>query len=202
LTGALLRAADRGVHQRMLLDDGETVRGDEQILALAAHPQVEIRVFNPFAYRGHIGLVRAVEFMFAGRRLDYRMHNKLFIADNASALIGGRNIGDEYFQVDPDRQFADDDGFVVGPTIQKLSGTFDDWNDALATPVEGLKGGKPTQAALETYRAKVFEEWRQAQDNNVCRAAQARPLCDQYFRSLPERRCALRALDVDMSPCR
>ncbi len=168
LSGALLRAADRGVHLRMLLDDGETARGDQQILALAAHPQVEIRIFNPFAYRGHIALVRAFEFIFAGRRLDYRMHNKLFIADNASALIGGRNIGDEYFQVDPGRQFADDDVFVVGPTVQKMSGTFDEyWNDALAVPVENLEGGKPTEAALATYRAQVFEEWRQAQSDNA-----------------------------------
>jgi len=101
ITAALLRAADRGVHVHVLIDDGDTVAGDEQILALDGHPSVEIRVFNPFSYRGHANLLRGPEFMFSMRRFDYRMHNKLLIMDNAVALIGGRNIGNQYFQMDP-----------------------------------------------------------------------------------------------------
>ena len=168
LTTALLRAADRGVRLRVLLDDGETAAGDEQVLALAAHPQVEIRIFNPFAYRGNSRLVRAVEFVFSVSRLDYRMHNKLFVADNASALVGGRNIGDQYFQIDPDEQFADDDVFVVGPAVQKLSNTFDEfWNDARSIPVAALQGGKPSEAALVKHRALLAEQWQQAQTNKV-----------------------------------
>lgn len=109
LTDALLRAAERGVRVRILIDDGDTIAGDEQLLELAAHPGIEIRIFNPFAYRGHQIALRAIEFGFDGSRLDYRMHNKLLIADNALALIGGRNIGNHYFQMDPESQFADDD---------------------------------------------------------------------------------------------
>ena len=131
VTDALLAAADRGLHVRILIDDGETIAGDEQILVLAAHPQIEVRIFNPFTYRGHLRLVRNIEFLLEARRLDYRMHNKLFVADNATALIGGRNIGDAYFQIDPDAQYADDDVFVGGPLVRKLSGTFDEyWNYA------------------------------------------------------------------------
>ncbi|MGB5132455.1 MAG: phospholipase D-like domain-containing protein, partial [Steroidobacteraceae bacterium] len=104
LTDAALRAADRGVRVRVLIDDGDTVSGDEQIAALAAHRSVEIRIFNPFAYRGHVKALKTIEFMFNAGRLDYRMHNKLLVVDNAVALIGGRNIGDEYFQIDPDFQ--------------------------------------------------------------------------------------------------
>jgi len=106
LTDGLRRAADRGVRIRVLIDDGDTVAGDEQILRLLGHPSVEVRIFNPFDYRGHSRLLRKLDFAFHARRLDYRMHNKLLVADNAVALIGGRNIGNQYFQIDPDSQFA------------------------------------------------------------------------------------------------
>jgi len=139
LAQAVIDAADRGVRVRVLIDDGETLDGDQQILAINAHPNVQVRVFNPFRYRGHVQALRAVEFMLDASRLDYRMHNKLFIADNAVALIGGRNVGDEYFQVDPASQFADDDVFAAGPVVRELSGAFDVfWNSALAIPAEAL----------------------------------------------------------------
>ena len=164
LTHGLIRAADRGVHVRVLVDDGQTRPGDEQIITLAAHAQVEIRIFNPFAYRGHNNLLRGIEFTFSHGRLDYRMHNKVIVADNSVALIGGRNIGNQYFQVDPDAQYADDDVFVGGPTVQKLSTTFDEfWNSALAIPVEALAGGKPTEAALAKQRQRLPDQWEQAQ---------------------------------------
>ena len=116
VSSALVRAADRGVRVRVLVDDGDTVDGDEQIMALGAHPNIEVRVFNPFAYRGHHPLLRLIEFAFNASRLDYRMHNKLIVVDNSVALIGGRNIGNQYFQMDPESQFADDDVFAAGPS--------------------------------------------------------------------------------------
>jgi putative cardiolipin synthase len=159
LTDAVLHAADRGVRVRVLIDDGETVAGDEQISGLAAHHSVEIRIFNPFAYRGHTTLFRGIEFMFNASRLDYRMHNKLLVVDNAVALIGGRNIGDEYFQIDPEGQFADDDVFVAGPIAQKLSATFDEyWNNALAIPAEALSRKESSHAALREHREESNEQ--------------------------------------------
>ena len=159
LTGAMLHAADRGVRVRVFVDDGETVAGDEQIAMLEAHTSIEIRIFNPFAYRGHSSLFRATEFMFNTSRLDYRMHNKLLVVDNAIALMGGRNIGDQYFQIDPESQFADDDLFVAGPIAQQLSGTFDEfWNNALSIPVEALSGGKSSHADLKEHREELGEE--------------------------------------------
>ena len=144
LTDGLQRAADRGVRIRVLLDDGDTVPGDEQILRLLARPSVEVRIFNPFDYRGHSRLLRKLDFAFHARRLDYRMHNKLLVADNAVALIGGRNIGNQYFQIDPESQFADDDVFTVGPIVSELSGTFDEfWNSDLAIPAKALKRPGP-----------------------------------------------------------
>jgi len=163
LTDAVLRAADRGVRVRVrvLIDDGETIAGDEQLVALDAHPQIEVRIFNPFAYRGHTTFFRALEFMLSNSRLDYRMHNKLMVVDNAIALIGGRNVGDQYFQVDPQSQFADDDVFAAGPIVKELSVTFDEfWNCAIAIPVRALAKGQTSDAALAEYR-KVLNEHRQ-----------------------------------------
>ena len=77
LTGAVLAAADRGVRVRILVDDGETNPGDEQLTRLESHPLIELRIFNPFAYRGHWSSLRALEFGAEASRLDYRMHNKL-----------------------------------------------------------------------------------------------------------------------------
>ncbi len=158
LADAVQRAAARGVRVRVLIDDGETVSGDEKIIALNADPHIEVRIFNPFIYRGHLKLIRAFEFMLSSSRLDYRMHNKLFVADNTVALIGGRNIGDQYFQVDPSSQFADDDVFAAGPIVRELSATFDDyWNSAIAIPAEALAGGKSADASSPEPRKALAD---------------------------------------------
>jgi putative cardiolipin synthase len=168
ITDAVLRAADRGVHVRVLIDDGETVLGDGQITAIEAHPSVEIRIFNPFAYRGKVQMFRAIEFMFNASRLDYRMHNKLLVVDNAIALMGGRNIGDKYFQIDPESQFADDDIFVAGPVARQLSTTFDEfWNSALSIPAEALSGERTSHAALDEHRQVLHEESRQLKAEGI-----------------------------------
>lgn len=189
LTGAVLRAADRGVRVRVLIDDGETVTGDEQIMVLEAHPSVEIRLFNPFAYRGGSVVVRAAEFMFNASRLDYRMHNKLLVVDNAIALIGGRNIGDQYFQIDPEAQFADDDVFAAGPIARQLSATFDEfWNGALSIPAEALSGGKSSHAALTEHRETLKEESRALKVEGidyVTRIATGEPFNGVVFGRLP-----------------
>ena len=136
---ALVRAADRGVRVRVLVDEAEKIRGDDQLFAVSGHAGIEIRVFNPWAYRGNSRVLRAAEYLMRHSRLDYRMHNKLLIADGAVALLGGRNIGDQYFQIDPESQFADDDVFATGPMMRELSPEFDEfWNSAFAIPVEAL----------------------------------------------------------------
>ena len=189
ITEALLQAADRGVHLRLLVDDGATLPGDGRIVLLAAHPNVEVRIFNPFAYRGNSTTLRAMEFALHHRRLDYRMHNKLLVADNASALIGGRNVGDQYFQIDPQGQYADDDVFVSGPTVQKLSATFDNfWNSALAIPVEALSGGHPSAAQLAAYRdvlAQAHQKAQQAGAIYLREAASGEPLAGILKGELP-----------------
>jgi cardiolipin synthase C len=149
----LLEAADRGVRVRLLLDDAEAFDAGSAIRPLAAHPNIDIRIFNPFVVRRELSFFRWAEFVVGGRRLNYRMHNKLFIADNAIAVTGGRNIGDAYFQASVQVEFGDFDLAVVGPMVQHLSNSFDKyWNDKLAIPVETLPLGKPTDADLEACR--------------------------------------------------
>ena len=152
---ALLRAADRGVHVRIITDDGETVTGDEKLLLLAAHPGIEVRVFNPFDYRGHNRLLRGLDFLFHKSRLDYRMHNKLLVVDGTVAMTGGRNVGNQYFQVDPDSQFGDDDVLAVGPIVAHLAQEFADyWNSPGTVAADRLQphGGA---AALASYRKEL-----------------------------------------------
>jgi putative cardiolipin synthase len=139
LTEELRHAADRGVRVRVLVDDGDTEAGDERILQLDGHPNIEVRVFNPFDYRNHNTLLRNLDFLLHKSRLDYRMHNKLLVVDNAIALAGGRNVGNQYFQVDPESQFADADVFIAGPLAQTLSKSFDQfWNSDMVVPAHAL----------------------------------------------------------------
>ncbi len=189
LTEAVLRAADRGLRVRVLVDDGETIAGDEQLVALDAHPNIEVRSFNPFFYRGHHTAIRALEFALNASRLDYRMHNKLVVVDNAIALVGGRNIGDQYFQIDPDSQMADDDVFSAGPVVKALSATFDEfWNSPLAIPVRALGKAETSDAALAAYRAVLIAHRLQLKADGsdyASRVASGEPLAGMLAGRLP-----------------
>ena len=157
LLETLLLAADRGVRVRLLIDDTGTSGRQEPLMTLAAHPQIELRVFNPFTTRGSMAL-RAVEFVFGAERLNYRMHNKLFICDNAVAITGGRNIGDEYFSASRRLEFGDYDLLIAGPATRTLSRSFDAyWNSDQAVPAEALGFSKPSPQDLEAYRKSLAE---------------------------------------------
>lgn len=153
----LLRAADRGVRVRLLLDDLNAQGGDSPLAALEAHPNVEIRMFNPTRNRaGTLG--RGVEMLLRGFSLNRRMHNKAWIADGRIAVVGGRNIGDEYFDAAAETNFLDLDAIVVGPAVQQTEAIFDEfWNSPSAIPLAALK--KPDPAALpELRRAMAVAE--------------------------------------------
>lgn len=152
LAAALLRAADRGVRVRVLLDDLGTNADDQVLLALSSHPNVEIRLFNPVASRTFKKLASAVEFS----RVNRRMHNKAMIADNEGAILGGRNIGDEYFGASSEVTFGDLDVLVHGPIVRDVSNAFDEfWNADSAYPIDSLMGHRADPAALADYRAKL-----------------------------------------------
>ena len=152
----LLEAADRGVRVRILLDDSNAVGQDAEIVAVIAHPNIELRVFNPFSYRGPLEFMRVAEFALNERRLNYRMHNKLLVVDNVLALTGGRNVGDAYFAASETREFGDYDLLIGGPMVRQVSGSFDAfWNSQLAIPLQNLVVFKPTKERLDTYRESL-----------------------------------------------
>jgi putative cardiolipin synthase len=101
----LLLAADRGVRVRLLIDDTELLGSRKDVAALNLHPNVELRTFNPFVSKTLLGFSRALEFAIHMDRLNHRMHNKLMVADNKVAIMGGRNIGDQYFGLNPDLNY-------------------------------------------------------------------------------------------------
>jgi len=151
ITGALLfeelrKAADRGVRVRLLLDDTTTAGLDAMLAALDAHPNIEIRLFNPFAGRG----ARALSFLTDFSRLNRRMHNKSFTADNQATIIGGRNVGDEYFGATEDVLFVDLDVVAVGSVVADASRAFDRyWASEAAYPAAMLIGqADPASSSL------------------------------------------------------
>ncbi|MDE1180943.1 phospholipase D family protein [Paraburkholderia sp.] len=152
LANAVLRAADRGVKVRVLLDDLGTGADDQVLLAIASHPNIQIRLFNPVASRHFKTLGTALEF----HRVNRRMHNKAIIADNQAAIVGGRNIGDEYFGASSDVSFGDLDVLTHGAVVRKISVAFDEfWNSDAAYPIENLTGHPAEPGALDDYRAKL-----------------------------------------------
>ena len=159
LTDALIRAADRGVRVRIMIDDATTTEREATIHTLSAHPGIELRLFNPYFYRGFSTVVRGAEFALNSTRLDYRMHNKLLVVDNAMALAGGRNIGNEYFQGGRDYEFGDYDIIAAGPIVGKLSEQFDIyWKSPIAVPVEALNRGKPSPESFAALRKSLDDD--------------------------------------------
>ncbi len=135
-------AAERGVRVRLLLDDINTKGLDPALLALDAHPNIEVRLYNPFRNRG--GVWRTLEMMQRFFSVNHRMHNKAWIVDGRVALVGGRNIGNEYFDADRRVNFRDLDMLLLGPAVAGASAIFDDfWNSSAAVPIEALNPQTP-----------------------------------------------------------
>src|ERR1700732_920198 len=144
------RAADRGVRVRLLVDDLDTAGEDRRFLHLSSHANVEVRVFNPFTAGRFATWTRFIASATDIHRINHRMHNKLFVADNALAITGGRNIGDQYFTLDPRNNFVDLDVVAAGPIVPALSASFDAfWNSKYAIPIAALSSGVDTEEAAE-----------------------------------------------------
>jgi cardiolipin synthase C len=149
---ALLRAADRGVRVRVILDDVGARADDEILLILDAHPNIEIRLFNPVATRSFRNLGMLTDFS----RVNRRMHNKSFVADNQRAILGGRNIGDEYFEAQSEVAFGDLDVMTVGRAVSDVSDAFDRyWNAPASYTISALLGRSGDPASLDALRAKL-----------------------------------------------
>ena len=150
----LLRAADRGVRVRILVDDVNLEDRDDSLAALDAHPNIEIRIFNPFPHR----FSQVLGFLTDFNRVNHRMHNKLVVLDNALAIVGGRNMSDHYFEVDPVFNFRDLDIAAAGPVVRDLSKVFDRfWNGEWSVPAAAMVHRPYTEEDLRLLAQRTRE---------------------------------------------
>jgi len=173
LAQQLLQAADRGVQVRLLVDDLDARARNAGFAAIAAHPNIEVRLFNPFASRSG-GLRLAGEGARDFGRINRRMHNKSWIADNRLAVVGGRNLGDEYFAASSEVNFVDLDLAMIGPVVRDVSASFDRfWNSSSVWPMELLDPDASSADALARLRTRLDEKTAGASDGSYAQALRA-----------------------------
>jgi putative cardiolipin synthase len=154
----MMKAADRGVRVRFLLDDIFTTMDDVYLALLDAHPNIEVRLFNPVSRKGIYTLNYLGHFSLANRR----MHNKAFVVDNLVAVVGGRNIAAEYYQLETSGEFIDFDMLSIGPIVKQVSDEFDEyWNHELAVPMEALFRNDD-RAKIDKARAEMKQGMAEA----------------------------------------
>ncbi len=161
MTAETMKAADRGVRVRILLDDLNLGQYEKALRIMAMHPNVQVRMVNPFANRSF----RVFEITRLSE-VNRRMHNKVFITDSEVAIVGGRNIGNEYFWASNDINFGDLDLWAIGPVVSGLSNEFDAyWNSEIAYPIQSLtRSQNPTDADLKSFREKLEQAYQKALD--------------------------------------
>ena len=153
LAHTLLNAADRGVRVRLLFDDIFSYGRENLLATLDAHPNIQVRLFNPVATQK---LLRPFKLLTDFSRVNRRMHNKVFIADNQLAVFGGRNVGDAYFMAKEDLQYTDLDMLTVGPVVKTISSSFDTyWNSEWAVPLAAYRGN-----IKKAFRELAYDESR------------------------------------------
>lgn len=182
LTHEVLKAADRGVRVRLLLDDLNAYGFDRTHVALDTHPNIAVRLFNPSRNRDDI-VRRGIEMLLRAFRATRRMHNKAWIADGRLAIIGGRNNGDAYFDADASSNFRDLDLLLLGDAVVQTEAIFDQfWNCDAAVPVAALK--KPRRKDLAVLRKKLAR---------ILADKRARPYLPARRKSNPEAQCREKA---------
>lgn len=155
----VLEAADRGVRVRLLLDDLDNQALDQELYALDRHPNISVRLFNPFANRSF----KYVDFFTDTARVNRRMHNKSLTADNQYAIVGGRNIGDDYFYAQEDANFLDFDALITGPAVQEVSTEFDAyWNHQAVVPIDAFEQNTATDEDLAKLRIRLAKHLESA----------------------------------------
>jgi cardiolipin synthase C len=184
LYNQLMAAADRGVRVRLLLDDLDTAGKDDMLHLIDSHPNIEIRVFNPFANRHR----RAVDVLGELHRINHRMHNKSLTADNQATVFGGRNIGDEYFNATEEVGFSDLDVLVIGAVVPEVSEEFDlYWNSPQVYPLSAFK----EEERVDDARVRAFRR----QSDAFVKTAQASPYADAVRALVTAERPSIATLD-------
>ena len=160
---ALIRAADRGVKIRLLIDDNNAKSTEGIFLALAQHPNIEVKLFNPYRFRKY----RALDMILDLKRINRRMHNKSFIADHQVALIGGRNMTNQYYNVSDNYQFSDVDVMLVGTAVKDISHSFDEyWNHEYAYKVQEVVKQSAHHLSYESLKRQLDEHYKRVTVQN------------------------------------
>lgn len=163
----LLKAADRGVHIRLLLDDLDAKNKENMLAILNQHQNIEIRLFNP-TYNRTSRILKAVEWVFRVLTLNRRMHNKAWITDDQLAIVGGRNIGDEYFDASPNTNFVDLDVLLMGEAVKHAVDIFNAfWSSEAVVPLEKLAKAKRKDALINLRNNINHIDQKILQDVNV-----------------------------------
>ena len=154
---ALIRAADRGVKIRLLIDDNNAKSTEGIFVALAQHPNIEVKLFNPYRFRKY----RALDMILDLKRINRRMHNKSFIADHQVALIGGRNMTNQYYNVSDNYQFSDVDVMLVGSAVKDISHSFDEyWNHEYAYKVQEVVKQSAHRLSYDSLKQQLDEHYK------------------------------------------
>ena len=166
-TGFLWQAAERGVRVRLLIDDMGLAGRDEGVVSLDSHPNIELRIFNPFDRN----IARGAQFVTGLGSVTRRMHNKSFTVDNVVTIVGGRNIGNEYYDADPTLEFADLDVLAIGDVVNEVSKSFDAyWNSSLAYPATTIIEQRPSQQELKQLTENLMAFMEEQQTSNYMTA--------------------------------
>jgi putative cardiolipin synthase len=153
LFSVLLAAASRGVRVRLLLDDNNTQGLDEILCLLDAHPNIAVRLFNPFSFRS----LRALGYLTDFARLNRRMHNKSFTVDGEATIVGGRNVGDAYFGAGEEPLFSDLDVMAIGPVVQDVAADFERyWNCASVSTLRQVLELSETEIAEKLHPPEAW----------------------------------------------
>lgn len=177
-TYQLVKAADRGVRVRLLVDDMDLEGRDLALAVMDSHPNIEVRIFNPFSR----DTGRTSQYVTRMSSITRRMHSKSFNVDNQVAIVGGRNIGNEYFDADPDLAFADLDVMAIGLVARKVSAEFDlYWNSEFSYPATVLIGKKPTPGQIILKRQQLDEFVAQQHDGEYIKALKRSSLNQDFL---------------------
>ena len=175
-TDLLLKAANRGVRIRLLVDDMGAEGRDQMAAVFDSHPNVEVRIFNPFSRSAP----RATQYVTGFGKVTRRMHNKTFTVDNQISILGGRNIGDEYFDAGHDLVFSDLDALVMGPLVPEISRSFDlYWNHELSYPISALNTESVTPEQMAVARDQLVSFVEEQRDSSYLRALRDSELARQ-----------------------
>nr|WP_237411442.1 phospholipase D family protein [Acinetobacter nectaris] len=164
----IIKAADRGVKVRLLIDDNNAKKMEGIFLALDQHVNIQVKLYNPYKYRNF----RPLDMLFDLKRINRRMHIKSFVVDNQIALIGGRNMSNQYYFTSDTYQFSDIDVMLVGQSVDNISHTFDEyWNDSYAYPVRQLVNPQQHSLRYDSLKSQLTNYYKQVSVQNYLNLA-------------------------------